>query len=254
MADPLAPTLSIVIPCWNDAAALENILSIIASLRGVTEVIVADASETARSRTVAKNAGAKVVLCDRPHRGAQMNAGAALAAGEVILFQHADTALTQAHVDALLTAMGQNPRLIGGAFHRKFDARHPLLLWLEPIARKLSNMGGTLYGDQSIFVRRDHFKKMGGFAVIPLMEDIEFSRRLRRSGITAVLDPPIATSARRHCAEGAWKASLQNAWLIFLYRLGVSPSRLHDIYYHRRGPGPVPQPADATAAATMLNE
>ena len=74
-------------------------------------------------------------------------------------------------------------RSIGGAFYRKFDGRHPHLLWLEKIARYLSTRhGGTFFGDQSVFVRREIFAKLGGFASIPLMEDMEFSRRLRRSG------------------------------------------------------------------------
>src|SRR5438067_3325654 len=162
----LAPTLSIVIPCWNDAESLAQILETIGQLRGIAEVIVADASEDSRCRTVAANAGAKVAECAQPNRGSQMNAGAGAARGEVLLFQHADTALTQAHVDSLLSAM-RNLDIVGGAFHRKFDARHPLLRWLEPIARLLNRLGSTLYGDQSIFARREHFEKLGGFAAIP---------------------------------------------------------------------------------------
>jgi rSAM/selenodomain-associated transferase 2 len=245
------PTLSVVIPCWNDANALRDVLETLCALRGVSEIIVADASETPACRAIAKTAGAVVVACDQPNRGAQMNAGATCARGDVLLFQHADTVLTQAHVDSLRAAM-REPRVIGGAFHREFDARHPHLRWLEKVARILDNCGSTLYGDQSIFVRRSHFEKLGGFAAIPLMEDIEFSRRLRRSGRTVVLDPPISTSARRHTEQGAWKVSIQNAWLILLYRLGVSPWRLHDIYYHRRNGRNTAQPA--ATAAVVVNE
>jgi rSAM/selenodomain-associated transferase 2 len=243
------PTLSVVIPCWNDAAALQDVLEKIRALRGVREIIVADASENSGCRAIAQSAGATVVPCERPNRGAQMNAGAARARGDVLLFQHADTTLAQSHVDSVRAAMRDDPRAIGGAFHRKFDARHPRLRWLEPIARALCNRGGTLYGDQSLFVRRAHFEKLGGFAAIPLMEDIEFSRRLRRSGRTLVLDPPIFSSARRHAAQGAWKISIQNAWLILLYRLGVSPWRLHAIYYRRCNTAGHAQPAAPAAVA-----
>jgi rSAM/selenodomain-associated transferase 2 len=245
---PSLPTLSIIIPCWNDAAALRNVLEKIRALRGVSEVIVADASENSACRTIAQDAGATVVACEQPNRGAQMNAGAARACSDVLLFQHADTVLTQPHVDSLRAAM-RDARVVGGAFHREFDARHPHLRWLEKVARVLDNCGGTLYGDQSIFVRSESFEKLGGFAAIPLMEDIEFSRRLRRAGRTGVLDPPIATSARRHIERGAWKVSIQNAWLILLYRLGVSPWRLHEIYYSRRSNGAPTQTAATTAVA-----
>jgi GT2 family glycosyltransferase len=97
-----------------------------------------------------------------------------------------------------------------------------------------SRRGGTLYGDQSIFVRREVFLQLGGFAKIPLMEDVEFSRRLRAAGKIALLDPPTQTSARRHAGRGAWRTSVQNALFIVLYRFGVAPERLHRWYYRDR--------------------
>ena len=104
-------------------------------------------------------------------------------------------------------------------------------MWLESVARFLTRRGGTLYGDQSIFVRREVFQRLGGFAKIPLMEDVEFSRRLRAAGKIAVLDPPVASSGRRHLRKGAWRTSVQNGLFIVLYKLGVSPHRLHRWYY-----------------------
>jgi hypothetical protein len=104
-------------------------------------------------------------------------------------------------------------------------------MWLEAVARFLTRHGGTLYGDQSIFVRHDNFRTLQGFAQIPLMEDIEFSRRLRAAGKIAVLDPPVQSSARRHLRKGAWRTSIQNGLFIVLYNLGVSPHRLHRWYY-----------------------
>ena len=223
-------TLSIVIPCWNDAAALSSLLTAIAGLKGIFEVIVADASADETARQLASAARAKVVTCLRPNRGAQMNAGAAVANGNVLLFQHADTELTQRHVDALRAAM-QDREVIGGAFHRRFDDRHRNLRWLQPVARGLANRGGTLFGDQSIFVRRDIFEALWGFAEIPLMEDFEFSRKLRKAGRTVVLDPPIASSARHHQHRGAFRTSLRNGAFIVLFRLGFSPQKLHAWYY-----------------------
>jgi rSAM/selenodomain-associated transferase 2 len=224
------PTLSVIIPCWNDVSALRQILQVIRGLEGISETIVADASEANACRAVAEQAGVQVAACARPNRGAQMNTGAALARSAVLLFQHADTNLTQAHLDALLAAMG-NPSAAGGAFHRKFDGRHPWSRTFEPLARILAERGGTLYGDQSIFVRREVFEQLGGFAAIPLMEDVEFSRRLRRAGKVVVLDPPISTSPRHHERRGAIRTSIRNGLMIALYRLGISPQRLHAWYY-----------------------
>jgi GT2 family glycosyltransferase len=148
----------------------------------------------------------------------------------VIVFQHSDTDLENAHLAAIEATLS-DPQIIGGAFFRKFDGRHPRLMWLESVARFLTRHGGTLYGDQSIFIRRDVFMTLHGFAKIPIMEDVEFSRRLRAAGKIAVLDPPVRSSGRRHLRNGAWRTSIQNGLFIVLYNLGVSPHRLHRWYY-----------------------
>jgi hypothetical protein len=191
---------------------------------------VVDASGDTASEEMARKHAATFLRSSPPNRGAQMNAGAAVATGDIVIFQHADTDLGQAHVSALAPAL-RDPETIGGAFYRKFDNRHPWLMWLERVARFLTRHGGTLYGDQSIFVRRDFFLRMHGFAEIPLMEDVEFSARLRAAGRIAVLDPPVGSSARRHLRKGAWATSIQNGLFILLYKLGVSPFRLHRWYY-----------------------
>jgi rSAM/selenodomain-associated transferase 2 len=215
--------LSVVVPCWRDGETLRGLLTAMERLRGIEEIIVAAVEDV-------KESGVRFVHCPRPNRGAQMNAGARTAAGEALLFHHADTELTQPHVDALHTALGA-AATIGGAFHRKYDGRHRGFAWVERLARVWNERGGTLYGDQSIFVRREVFTRLGGFAEIPLMEDVEFSRRLRRAGRTVLLDPPIATSPRHHQRHGPWRTTARNAAMLVLYRCGVSPHRLHRWYY-----------------------
>jgi len=222
--------ISVVVPSWRDAENLAALLPGLSRLDRLAETIVVDASGGADCERIALSCGAIFLMCTAPNRGEQMNLGAAAATGDVIVFQHSDTDLEETHLAAIETAMS-DPGIIGGAFYRKFDGRHPRLLWLESVARFLTRHGGTLYGDQSIFVRRDVFMRLGGFAKIPLMEDVEFSRRLRAAGKVAVLDPPVRSSARRHLRKGAWRTSIQNGLFIVLYRLGVSPHRLHRWYY-----------------------
>jgi rSAM/selenodomain-associated transferase 2 len=237
------PLVSIVIPCWNDASALRKILRQLANLSGVGEVIVADASSSGECSQIAHEAGATVVRCERPSRGRQMNAGARVANGELLLFQHADTEFSQPHLDALRAL---TPGFCGGAFHRKFDVRHRHLRWLEPWARIWAEVGGSFFGDQSIFVWRTVFEEMGGYAGIPLMEDLEFCRRLRRRGRTVLLDPPIASSPRRAQHYGPWRTTFRNGTLIALFHLGASPEVLHRWYYRlpRAGAtGPEASPA-----------
>lgn len=231
--DPLR--ISVVIPAWRDAENLALLLPKLARLPGAAEILVVDASKDLATEQIAREAGATLLNVSAPNRGAQMNVGARAATGDVLLFQHADTELTSAHLASLQLAL-RDRDVIGGAFYRKFDNRHPRLRWLESVARWLTRHGGTLYGDQSMFVRRADFQRLQGFAEIPLMEDMEFSRRLRRAGKVAVLDPAVRTSARRHEQEGAWRKSIQNGLFILLYKIGFSPHRLHRWYYRGRNP------------------
>ncbi len=231
--------LSVVVPSWRDAENLAALLPVLSALDRVAETIVVDASADTESERIALAHGATFIACATPNRGAQMNQGASASSGDAIVFQHSDTDLEEAHLAAIETALS-DPKIVGGAFYRKFDGRHPRLKWLESFARFLTRHGGTLYGDQSIFVRREMFVKLGGFAKIPLMEDVEFSRRLRAAGKVAVLDPPVRSSARRHLRKGAWQTSIQNGLFIVLYNFGVSPHRLHRWYYRGAEAGHVP--------------
>jgi rSAM/selenodomain-associated transferase 2 len=230
--------ISVVVPSWHDAENLETLLPALARRQGIAETIVVDASGDDTAERIALSSGATLISSSTPNRGEQMNLGAAAATGDVIVFQHSDTKLDESHLAAIQTALA-DPEVIGGAFFRKFDGRHPRLMWLESVARFLTSHGGTLYGDQSIFVRRDAFLKLGGFAKVPLMEDVEFSRRLRAAGKIAVLDPPVQSSARRHLRKGAWRTTIQNGLFIVLYNFGVSPHRLHRWYYRgAKNPSP----------------
>ncbi len=162
-----------------------------------------------------------------------MNEAARAATGNVLLFHHADTELTEAHLCSLQNAMVTNPLLGGGAFRRQFDERHPRLRWLEPWEALRCRRFGPLFGDQSIFARRQVFETLGGFGDIPLMEDVDFSCRMRRHAPIALLAPAIRSSARKHMQQGSWRTTLTNVLFLLLYVCGVSPLRLHAWYYRR---------------------
>lgn len=238
--------ISVITPVWNDRTNLTGLLATLVRLEGWHEIIVVDAAGDPATAELVRNAGAVYLPAPAPNRGAQMNLGAAHASGDALVFHHADTAITQAHLAAIAAAL-TDPAVVGGAFYRKFDGRHPKLLWLEQVARYLTRRGGTFFGDQSVFVRRAVFATLGGFAPIPLMEDMEFSRRLRRSGSVAVCDPPMESSSRRHLRRGAWRTSIQNGLFIVLYCCGCSPHWLHRWYYRDRGFLPNDKPASTFA-------
>ena len=229
--------LSVLVPAWNDHAHLTRLLPALVSLEALHEVIVADASPHPAVAQVVEGCGGIYLPAVQPNRGAQMNLAAERATGDILIFHHADSILTAAHVAAIIQAL-RDPAVIGGAFYRKFDGRHPRLRWLETVARFFTRHGGSFFGDQSVFVRRQTFRALGGFAPIPLMEDMEFSRRLRRAGKVAVLDPPVESSSRRHADRGAWRTSIQNGLFIVLYKCGFSPTHLHRWYYRDRRAAP----------------
>ena len=222
--------LSVIVPSWNDSENLGRLVPTLVGLDAFHEIIVVDASSEAMAREMVRAAGGICLHSAAPNRGAQMNLGAKHATGDVLIFHHADSILNAAHVAAIARAL-RDPEVIGGAFYRKFDGRHPRLVLLQTAARFFTRHGGSFFGDQTVFVRQKTFRALGGFAPIPLMEDMEFSRRLRRAGKVAVLDPPLESSPRRHNSRGAWRTSLQNGCFIALYKCGFSPRQLHRWYY-----------------------
>lgn len=222
------PTISLIIPCWGDEEEAHVLAQRWAGHPLISEVIIAGVADD----SLPKRPDAGIKLCDtpQPNRGWQLNRGAELAVGDILLFHYVDSKLMEEHLDSLFRAMRLGD-YVGGGFYRQFDERHPRLRWAEKLERWHCRAFGTVYGDQSLFVRRDHFNRIGGFASIPLMEDVEFSRRLRRSGKIIVLDPPMSSSAENQINQGAWRVTCRNLLFLLLYNLGMSPSTLHKWYY-----------------------
>ena len=223
--------ISFIIPAWRDSENLSSLLPRLTALPGAVEIIVVEVGveRQALARPCEANR-IRFVSVSNPNRGEQMNYGASIATGDVLVFHHADTEFTPQHLQSIEVTM-RDPSVVGGAFHRKFDERHPALMRFDNFARWRASRGATLSGDHSIVVRRPIFQKLGGFAPIPLMEDVEFSPRLRREGKVVLLDPPLRSSARHHERQGAWKRTIQNGALLLLYKVGVPPRRLHRWYY-----------------------
>ena len=230
-------SISIIVPCWRGDAVPATVAAGWLAHAAVREVIVAacadDGAGGGNSARPAGPDGLRVIRCPRHGRGHQMNHAARHATGDLLLFHHADTELTDAHFDSLRAA-ADDPAVGGGAFRRRFDERHPHLRWLEPWEAWRCRRFGPLFGDQSIFVRREWFDALGGYADLPLMEDVEFTCRLRRRSGVTLLTPAIGSSARKHLQQGHWRTTLTNASFLLLYVCGVSPHRLHRWYYRRR--------------------
>lgn len=227
--DPRAtPALSIVMPVLDEAGTVASTLAALAPLRGRgAEVIVVDGASRDGTPQLARPLADLVVSSPRG-RARQMNAGAAQARGAVLLFLHADTRLPDDADAAVAAAIG------AGAQWGRFDVRIAGRPWmLRVVARAMnlrSRLTGIATGDQAIFVRRDRFERLGGYADQPLMEDIELCRRLRAHGPPACLRLRATTSGRRWESRGVWR-TIGLMWALrWRYWRGESPEALARAY------------------------
>ncbi|MBI5461446.1 MAG: TIGR04283 family arsenosugar biosynthesis glycosyltransferase [Gammaproteobacteria bacterium] len=222
--------ISIVIPALNEAACIAATLAPLQAMRARGhEVILVDGGST--DATVAQ----ATPWCDRvlhseAGRALQMNAGAHIASGEILWFVHADTDVP-ANGDSLIQHAVQT-----GAAWGRFDVRlsgaHPLLRVVAWLMNLRSRLTGIATGDQGMFVRRELFNEVGGFAEMPLMEDIALSRALKRRARPACLRARLVTSSRRWECDGIVRTILLMWRLRFAYWRGVSPERLAAQYRH----------------------
>ena len=223
--------ISVIIPTLNEAVGITATLE---QLRDVPnlEVIVADGGSNDQTAELAQAAGATVVHCNQG-RGKQMNAGAALATGEVLLFLHADTKLPDHFQEYVWQSLIDGHS--GGAFRLHIGAKGRMLRLIEFAANLRSRWLQLPYGDQAIFVTASVFYSINGFQHWPLMEDYDFCCRLRKIGRIALVSASVTTSARRWQRLGVLRTTLTNLGCVVAFRLGVSPVTL--AHWYRRESG-----------------
>lgn len=219
--------IAIIIPTLNEA---KNITKAIASTETSTnvEVIVVDGGSEDNTVELAQSLGVKVLFASKS-RADQMNQGGITATGDILLFLHADTCLP-AQFDILVRDTLAQTNVIAGAFALQIDAALWSLRLIEIGVNWRSRTLQMPYGDQAIFLPRAVFDKIGGFPELPMMEDFELMRRLKRWGRIAIIPVPILTSARRWLQKGVIKTTLMNQIAIIAYLLGVSPERIKRWY------------------------
>jgi rSAM/selenodomain-associated transferase 2/rSAM/selenodomain-associated transferase 1 len=226
------PSVSIVVPTLNEAAVIDTALTRLRRDFPACELIVADGgSSDATAELAARHAN---VVCCEPGRAAQMNAGAACATGEVLWFIHADTRVDPAALGQISSAL-ENPAVVGGGLRMCFDQPGLALAYVACTSNLRARWLHWVFGDQAMFIRRHVFDALGGFPSLPIMEDLEMSRRLHRRGRLAVLPATATTSARRFTAHGTWRTLAFMQYLKLLYFTGTDPQQISDRY--RAGPG-----------------
>jgi len=223
----LSAALSVVVPTLDEGEALPATLAA-ARQPGVCEVIVVDGGSRDGTLAVAGPLADRVLRAPRG-RAQQMNAGAAAARGDVLLFLHADTRLPAGYAQAVAGALA-DPAVIGGRFDVRLDAAGLAYRALGRLISLRSRLTRVATGDQAIFVRRAVFERLGGYPLVPLMEDVALSRAMKRAGRVACLNETVTTSARRWQRHGVARTVLVMWALRAAYYVGVPPARLARIY------------------------
>lgn len=224
------PKISIIIPTLNEAATIQDTITRLREAVNV-EVIVADGGSQDETVKIAQHlcqylAPSTIkIVSTAAGRARQMNAGAALATGDILLFLHADTRLPP-KFDSFIRQTLQQQGIIAGAFALQINAQLRGIRLVEWGINWRSRFLSMPYGDQAIFLKASVFTEIGGFPNFPIMEDFELTLRLRQQGRIAIVPAPILTSGRRWQTLGVWQTTLINQLIIVGYLLGVPPDQL----------------------------
>ena len=226
-------SLSIIIPALNEAAHITATLENLQPLRRRgAEVIVADGGSTDATVSLAQNTADRVIAAERG-RARQMNAGAAVAQGEILCFLHADTRLPE-NADGLMIGGLSRSRRSWGRFDVNIAGRHPMLKVIATMMNWRSRLTGIATGDQALFITRSLFEAAGHFPDIPLMEDIALSRQLKVYSRPLCIAHRLTTSGRRWEEQGLWRTVLLMWRLRLAYWLGADPRELAARYVRQQ--------------------
>ncbi|MFH0961020.1 MAG: TIGR04283 family arsenosugar biosynthesis glycosyltransferase [Pseudomonadota bacterium] len=220
-------SITVIIPTLNEESNLAETLTTVTGFDNV-EIIVVDAGSSDKTVDIAREHDA-TVLSGPTGKSAQMNLGALLANGEIIVFLHADTRLPTGWINNVNCELEQNG-VVAGAFKLSIDGESLGLRLIETMANFRSWWLGMPYGDQAIFIKAEVFRSLGGFLNLPIMEDFEFMRRVRKKGSINIVPDAVLTSARRWEKRGIWATTAINQVIIVGYLLGISPKLLARLY------------------------
>ena len=225
------PTLSIIIPVFHESDRINGIITQVfdRAEHNVPQVIVVDGDPQGSTINAIEDEQVTKIISGKG-RARQMNSGASLASGDVLLFLHADTLLPE-NALAMITAAMRVDRFVAGAFDLGINTNKRIFRITEKYVFLRTRLTRIPFGDQAIFIRRKYFEKIGGYQDIPLMEDVEIMGRIKKRGDPICIIPSkVLTSPRRWEREGILFSTFRNWTLQMLYALGVPPEQLQKYY------------------------
>ncbi len=223
--------ISIIIPVLHEGPIINQAIGNLADLPydGEVEVIVVDGSPHGETLNAIEKSEVRKII-SKKGRAYQMNQGAANACGDILLFLHADTELPENALNRISSVMRKGD-FVGGAFDLGIKSDRPIFRLIEMAASLRSRYTGAPYGDQAIFLRKEYFHSVGDFKEIPLMEDVELMRRIKKAGDKIyIISEKVKTSPRRWEKEGVIYCTLRNWVLITLYSVGIPAEKLLKFY------------------------
>jgi rSAM/selenodomain-associated transferase 2 len=236
--------ISVIIPVLNEAPRIRRMLRELQALqRAGDEIIVVDGGSSDDTAALARGLADSVEIAPRG-RALQMNAGAAVARGDILLFLHADTKLPLSAFASIESSL-RNSALHWGRFDVRLESRQPLIRAVAFLMNWRSRLTGIVTGDQAIFVRRTTFERIGGYPEIALMEDIALSKALKTESWPVRITVPVRASARKWKSGGVWRTIFLMLRLRLAYFFGADPARLASLYGYTSGT-PLPVPGNRT--------
>lgn len=222
--------ISVIIPTYNEENYLARCIESVRAQNYPAEIIVSDGGSEDSTLAIAQNFSATLIAIGEKNLGKQLNTAAVIAKGEVILFLHADSLLTTGIFKQIVLCLKQ-AEYIGGAFKMKLSGEQIFYRILEAGGDLYCRLTNTYFGDRGIFIRTSAFRQMGGFKELPIMTDVEFSRRMNSVGKTAFLPGPVISSSRKFDYEGPLHTLYKILWALTAYRLGYPPEQIREKYY-----------------------
>lgn len=225
---------SVIIPVLHETNKINSLIEHLHALEGGrnSEVIIVDGSPT-KDTINAINDEKIISISSEKGRAKQMNAGASIAQGEILIFLHADTKLPEDAFQKIRRVLEEG-RYVGGAFYLRIDSDRVIFKLISHITSFLSRLTRIPYGDQTIFIKKDYFNRIGRYGDIPVMEDAELMRKIKRERKKiCIIRDNVKTSPRRWEEKGIFYTILINQTIRILYFLGVSPDKLTKFFYRR---------------------